>query len=407
MKIKLLLFFCYLQFIPNSTFAQSNKKEGNRTFFVDAMIKIANPVLRYLSTNELKKNMPVAVSSKQVVDRTQFAHLEAFGRTVSGMAPWLELGPDATNEGKLRAEYIQLTLKCIKNATDPNSADYMNFSEGGQPLVDAAFLAQGLIRAPTQLWGRLDQKTQKNVLDALKQTRKLTPFYNNWLLFTGIIEATILKYEGEADLVRILYALNKHKEWYLGDGVYGDGPEFHWDYYNSFVIHPMLLDIYSVINEKKENLKEWRFPETVEKYDVILNRAKKYAANQEKLISPEGTYPPIGRSLTYRFGAFQILSQLALLNQLPAELTPSQVRCALQAVVEKQMSAKDMFDNEGWLTIGFYGYQPEMAEKYISTGSLYLCTEVFLALGLKPESPFWSDPASDWSQKKIWSNSKK
>lgn len=152
------------------------------------MVKIANPVLRSLSVNELKKNMPVVVSSKQVVDRTQFTHLEAFGRTVSGISPWLELGPDATNEGKLREEYIRLTLKCIKNATDPNSADYMNFSNGGQPLVDAAFLAQGLLRAPTQLWGRLDEMTKKNVLDALKQTRKITPGYNNWLCLPGLLK---------------------------------------------------------------------------------------------------------------------------------------------------------------------------------------------------------------------------
>lgn len=226
-------------------------------------------------------------------------------------------------------------------------------------------------------------------------------------LFTGIIEATILKYEGEADMTRILFALNKHEEWYLGDGTYGDGPEFHWDYYNSFVIHPMLLDIYGVLKEKKESLKEWRFADVIEKYDLILNRAKKYASIQEKLVSPEGTYPPIGRSLTYRFGAFQILSQLALFNQLPTELSPSQVRCALQAVIEKQLKSKDMFYKGGWLTIGLYGYQPEMAEKYISTGSLYICTEVFLALGLKPESPFLSNPASDWSQKKIWSDVQK
>ncbi|MGB3149098.1 MAG: DUF2264 domain-containing protein, partial [Maribacter sp.] len=54
----------------------------------------------------------------------------------------------------------------------------------------------------------------------------------------------------------------------------------------------------------------------------------------------------------------------------------------------------------------FYGHQPEMAEKYISTGSLYLCTEVFLVLGLQPEAPFWSDPATAWSQKRIWSSAK-
>jgi hypothetical protein len=37
-------------------------------------------------------------------------------------------------------------------------------------------------------------------------------------------------------------AVNVHETWYKGDGFYGDGPDFHWDYYNSFVIQPMLLE---------------------------------------------------------------------------------------------------------------------------------------------------------------------
>ncbi|WP_233269922.1 DUF2264 domain-containing protein [Polaribacter sp. L3A8] len=385
----------------NKGSAQSNKED--RQFYVDAMLKIAYPVLDALSKNELKKTMPVEMSSKAVNDRSKFTYLEAFGRTLSGIAPWLELGVDKSKEGKLREKYIQLTLLCLKNATDPKSADYLNFSEGSQPLVDAAFLAQGLLRAPTQLWERSDLETKKNILTALKKTRKLSPGYNNWLLFTAMIEAAILKFEGEADMVRIQYALNKHKEWYLGDGTYGDGPNYHWDYYNSFVINPMLLDIWNVLLPKKETLKSWRYKNENLEYDEVLNRAKSYALIQEKLISPEGTYPPIGRSLTYRFGAFQALSQIALFKELPFKIQPSQVRSALKAVIKKHLEAKDMFDENGWLTIGFYGHQPEMAERYISTGSLYLCTEIFLVLGLPSENIFWSDVSKDWSQKKIWS----
>lgn len=343
------------------------------------------------------------MSSKAINDRSKFTHLEAFGRTLSGISPWLELGTDNSDEGKLRERYILMTLQCLKNATNPNADDYLNFSDGSQALVDAAFLAQGLLRAPTQLWGRLDATTKKNILIALKKTRKLSPGYNNWLLFTAIIEATILQFEGEADMVRIQYALNKHKEWYLGDGTYGDGPKYHWDYYNSFVIHPMLLDIWSVLISDDENLKSWRYKNAQSEYDEVLNRAKKYAIIQEKLISPEGTYPPIGRSLTYRFGAFQALSQIALFEKLPSQITPSQVRSALKAVIKKHLEAKDMFDKNGWLTIGFYGHQPKMAERYISTGSLYICTEIFLVLGLSAKNSFWTDASKDWSQKKIWS----
>ncbi|GAA4932740.1 hypothetical protein GCM10023314_01390 [Algibacter agarivorans] len=171
-----------------------------------------------------------------------------------------------------------------------------------------------------------------------------------------MVEAAILKFEGEADMVRIQYALNKHKEWCLGDGMYGDGPNFHWDYYNVFVIHPMLLGIWNVLISKKETLKSWRYKDVTSEYNQALNKAKSYAGIQEKLISPEGTYPPIGRSLTYRFGAFQALSQMAMFEKLPSQIEPSQVRSALKAVIKKHLETKNMFDENGWLTIGFYGH---------------------------------------------------
>lgn len=400
-RLLFLLFFSFTFYLGQ---AQNLTADEDRTFFINALTKISRPVLVALSNNELKEKMPVEIAPNAYGDRSKYSHLEAFGRTLSGIAPWLELGPSDTKEGQLREEYIQLALEGIKNATDPEAPDYMNFSEGAQALVDAAFLAQGLIRAPNQLWHRLDEETQKNVLEALKQTRDLSPVYSNWLLFTGMVEAALLKFGDDADMVRIEYALNKHNEWYLGDGVYGDGPKFHWDYYNSYVIQPMILDILSVLIDKKEELKNWRYRSFIEEYPETLKRARRYAEIQEKLISPQGTYPPIGRSLAYRFGAFQLLSQIALFEELPKGISPGQVRSALKAVIQKHFEADDMFDENGWLTIGFYGHQPEMAEGYISTGSLYLCTEVFLVLGLPPEAAFWSDPSEPWSQKKIWSD---
>lgn len=401
MKIKFLIITSVFFFISMNI--KSQTINDNRKFYIDAMLNIAHPVIVALSKNELKKKMPVEISSKDFRHRTKYAYLEAFGRTLSGISPWLELGLDSTEEGQLREQYIQLTLKGLKNATNPLAEDYMNFSEGSQPLVDAAFLAQGLLRAPTQLWERLDIETQQNIIIALKKTRSILPSYNNWLLFTAIIEAAILKFEGEADMVRIQFALNKHKDWYLGNGIYGDGPNFHWDYYNSFVIHPMLLDVLTVLREKEGTLKKWPYKNLTSEYAVFLERAREYAIIQEKLISPEGTYPPIGRSITYRFGAFQLLSQIALLEELPVNIYPSQVREGLKAVIKKHLEIQDVFDDNGWLTLGFYGHQSDMAEYYITTGSLYLCTEVFLVLGLSPENTFWSDAAKDWSQKKIWS----
>lgn len=100
----------------------------------------------------------------------------------------------------------------------------MNFTIPSQPLVDAAFLAQGLMRAPTQLWGALDKETQEMVIAALSKTRSIKPFQNNWLLFSGMIESFFLWAGAPWDAMRLDYSLVKHEDWYKGDGVYGDGP---------------------------------------------------------------------------------------------------------------------------------------------------------------------------------------
>ena len=186
----------------------------DRAFLLQTLTRIAKPVLTAGANARLKSDLPAPVWEG---DRTNYAPLEALGRTVAGIAPWLELGEDKTDEGKLRAEYIDLSLKAIVNATDPHSADFLNFTNGGQPLVDAAFLAQGLLRAPKNLWARLDSSQQSNVVAALKSTRAIKPGENNWLLFSAMIETALWRFTGECETNRIEYAVQKHMQWYLGD----------------------------------------------------------------------------------------------------------------------------------------------------------------------------------------------
>src|SRR5204863_6587221 len=132
-------------------------------------------------------------------------------------------------------------------------------------------------------------------------------------------------------------------------------------------------------------------------------RAKRYAAVQERLIAPDGSFPAIGRSIAYRCGAFHLLAQSALRRQLPGDLSPPQVRGALTAVIRRTLEAPDTFDGNGWLRIGVCGHQPGVGESYISTGSLYLCSVAFLPLGLPPADPFWSAPPAPFTQQRAWS----
>jgi hypothetical protein len=372
--------------------SQAQTGANDRAFAVETLTRIAEPVLSALADGKLKATLPAPDWERS---RTNFAPLEAFGRTLAGIAPWLELGPDDSAEGKVRARFIDLADKSLANATDPQSPDFLNFTNDSQPLVDTAFLALGLLRAPNQLWGKLDSQQRSNVVAALKSTRVIKPGENNWLLFSATIEAALWQFAGECELKPIEYAVQRHEQWYVGDGTYGDGAEFHWDYYNSYVIQPMLLEVLRVCAEKKNPLGDLR--------PRILARARRYAVAQERLISPEGTFPVIGRSSAYRFSAFHLLADISLQHELPSELKPAAVRGALTAVIRRMIEAPETFDANGWLQVGAIGHQPSIREAYISTGSLYLCLCGLVQLGLPADDPFWTAPAEPWTQKKIWS----
>lgn len=367
----------------------------DRAVWLSTLDHVARPVLANLAAGTLKANMPIETVSGDVEKRAECTHLEALGRVMVGIAPWLELGPDNTPEGRLRAEYIDLCLKAIANAVDPDSPDHLNFNDGSQPLVDAAFLAQGLLRAPTQVFAKLDPVTRERLKAELISSRAIKPWENNWLLFSAAVEAALFEFYGEWDRQRVDYALDKFMDgWYKGDGWYGDGPDLHIDYYNSFVIQPMMMSVLDVLRKHGGN--------DADKYDLAASRYSRYAEILERLISPDGTYPCVGRSIAYRFGAFHALSDAAYRDVLPQTMDPAQVRCALTAVIDRQMSAPGTFDGNGWLNVGFCGHQLHLGETYISTGSLYLCTAGFVALGLPETAPFWSRPAVPWSGKKAW-----
>ena len=382
--------------------ASTEGSSGEHTLFNDGRVywlgileRLAEPVLSNLARQTLKKNMPVECLVESAEDRRKFSHLEAFGRLMAGISPWLEHAPKSLEENRLRQRYADLARQSLDAATDPKSRDFMNFTQGRQPLVDAAFLAHAILRARTEFWKKLDPKIQTNTIAALKATRVIKPGLNNWLLFSATIEAALYSIGEKWNPESVDYALRQHKQWYKGDGVYGDGPEFHWDYYNSFVIQPMLLDVLKTVCKTA--------PEYKDMLQKVIVRARRYAEVQERMISPGGEFPPIGRSLAYRCGAFQLLAQAALTRDLPKSIVPSQVRCALSSVIHRTMDAPGTFDSDGWLKIGLCGHQPDLGERYISTGSLYLCAAVLLPLGLPSTDPFWSDKPADWTSKKIWS----
>ena len=372
--------------------------QQDRSYWLQQVELVSEPVLKALKDGNLRQKMPVEAVHGEAEARAVATHLEALGRLLSGLAPWLELGSsrgESAQETALRNRYRDYALAGITSALDPSAADHMHFGESSQTLVDSSFLALALLRAPNQLLQKLDTKTQQRLAEVLVTERKIQPPFNNWLLFAAMNEALLMTLHQAWDRIRVDYALRELQSWYLGDATYGDGPHFHWDFYNSFVIQPYLLQLMDTVGDQSP---AWSAMRT-----LIHEHAQRYASIQERLIAPDGSYPAIGRSITYRCGAFHLLADAARRNILSGGLTAPQVRCALSAVMQRTLGAAGTFSTEGWLQIGLAGHQPGLGETYISTGSLYLCSAVWLPLGLPPADPFWSHPPAPWTSQIIWS----
>jgi hypothetical protein len=368
----------------------------DRAYWASLLDKIATPVLGNMSRGELRRNMAMEFSPQWDDRDPRVGYMEAFGRLIAGMAPWLALPDDAAGESKIRERLRLQVQQSLVHAVNPDSPDYLYWgsAQEKQPLVDAAYIAQALLTAPNALWNPLDDMTKERFVKEFTGLRQIMPGNNNWVLFAAMIETFLLSIDRPIDAARIDTAIDKITKWYVGDGWYSDGDLFHFDHYNGYVIHPMLVEILKVNTGKGRRDKK--------EYELACKRMQRYAAIQERYISPEGTYLVVGRSSTYRVGAFQPLVRSALDGALPEDIRPAQVRCALTAVM-KRMFIPSTFTKGGWLQLGLVGdRQQGIADYYSNTGSMYLTSLVFLPLGLPATHEFWSDPFTEWTQLKAW-----
>jgi hypothetical protein len=372
---------------------------NDRAFMAGLLQKMAEPVLANMARGELQKNFPLELSPTWDGRDQRVSYLECFGRLIAGAAPWLALPDDDTNEGRTRRRLRQLALQSYVCAVDPRSPDYLAWKGHGQTLVDSAYFTNALMRAPKALWEPLDATTKARIIAEIKGLRRIEPPYINWMLFAAMNEAWLLSIGEESDPMRMNVAIRKINEWYVGDGWIKDGESFHFDYYNSFVMYPMLLEVLEVLDRQHGPF--WN-AKPADLLAQAQKRIQRYCEHLERFISPQGTFPPIGRSLTYRTAAFQPLALLAWRKQLPASLPEGQVRAALQAVHKAVWSEPSNFTKDGFLTIGFVGHQPELGDWYSNNGSMYIASESFLALGLPELDSYWTSPAQDWTQKKAF-----
>lgn len=400
MKRLLLLFIALSLLIPSMAKKPKKVEQTDREYWCQLAYQLARPVLENMSKGTLQKNMQTEFSPSFDNRNRKVVYMETFGRLMAGIAPWLTLADDDTAEGAQRKQLREWALQSYKNAVDPESPDYLCWGVTGQNIVDAAYIAESFLRAYDALWIPLDEVTKQRYIKEFQGLRKIDPPYTNWYLFSSVIESFLAKAAGmkACDEFRVNTTCRKVEEWYVGDGWYADGPVFAFDYYSSYVFHAMYLETLQAMIDAKANTRI----DYQKYYDRALQRAQKHAIILERFISPEGTFPVFGRSIPYRMAAMQPLALMAWYEKLPKDLTNGQVRAALTKVMHRMFDEQQNFNEGGFLTIGFCGSQPNIADWYTNNGSLYMTSLAFMPLGLPANHPFWTDKAEPWTQVKAW-----
>ena len=396
-KMKIVLAMIIAIFVAAPMQAKKKTVEKtDRQVWADLCYKISQPVLENMSKGNFQKDFPLELSPTWDGRDTKVAYLETFARLMAGISPWLALPDDGTPEGKQRKQLHEWAIQAYKNAVDPNSPDKITWlTNTSQPLCDASYLVESFMRAPEATWGQLDEVTKKRYIEGLKSLRTIRPAYNNWLLFRAMVEVFFMSIGEDVDEYALSVGLQKMSEWYLSDGWYSDGPEYAMDYYNSYVMHPMMVEVVEMFKKHKFS--------TPISLDLAVKRMNRFNTILERFISPEGAYPAVGRSVIYRMGAFQTLAMSAWKYGLPKDLTNGSVRSALTCVMKRMFAVDGNFDDKGYLRLGFAGHQPNLANYYSDNGSLYMTSLVFMPLGLPADHPFWTAPAEPWTSQKAWS----
>ena len=374
---------------------------SDRAFMIGLLEKMASPILSRMSAGRLQSEWKPELSPTWDKRDPKVSYMEGFARLIDGIAPWLALPDGEDAESRLRHSLREQAVQSYVHSVDPASPDRLGWEGHGQALVDSAYFTSALLRAPKSLWDPLDAKTKQRIISAIKGLRRISPPYQNWLLFAAMNEIFLLSIGEDWDPMRVDMTVKLFAgDWYAGDGWYKDGDSFHYDYYNSYVIHPMMVQVLETLATHKTSFNSLR-PQV--EFDRALKRMKRFGEHLERMIGPDGAYAAIGRSLTYRIAAHQVLGVLAWRHWLPETLPAPQVRAATVAAARRIFAAPSNFNAQGFMTIGFTRAQPTLGDWYSNAGSMYIASEGLIALGLPATDTYWASPAMPWTMRRAYS----
>ncbi len=374
-----------------------------RKKWLSLLLQIVNPVIYGFVNKNIKSIFPIHFSAHLPKDdkrrnQTEIVFIELFCRTLLGISILFQ------NEEFIMKDHLQVLFQntiFMINHTFSGYLDFYHSSIDHQLIVEMANCALSFIRSP-YLWNSLQPLIKNNILNVMYYSiTKFKPHMNNWLLFEALIEIFLYKNQKIKVLNKPLLNVRVIESYYIGDSWYKDGTIFHMDFYNSYVILPFLITIYQelyLLNYQNNGI---LFKNLYQKTLLKIQRQSEFL---ERLIGSDGSFPIFGRSAVYRTAVFHTLVTTIYILGLPNTLSYGQVRAGLNAVIENMFQNEKIkiVDKHGFLTFGFSGFQPEMADEYSNSGSIYFALLIFMPLGLDENRIFWNSNEEDWSQKKLY-----
>jgi hypothetical protein len=371
----------------------------DRKLWLDNMLDIVELPLSCMSKLEFNKFI-LQKSPIESADRDpNMGYLECFARTFAGISPWIALEKiNDESEFKKQQMILEYVKQCFEN-TIPYFDETFNLFSVEQSIVECSYICYGFIISKNKIWDMLNEKIQNNLICLFRKVRLNIKEYHigcNWYLFHGIIEAFFKLIHNDYNLEFLEEMISTVNNWYCGDGFYFDGDrKFKIDYYNSYVIQPFFIEILKIFYSNTKN------DIVNDSINDAISRCTKHSEFLERIIGHDGSYPPLGRSVIYRFASFHLVSYCIYNETISERHSYGQLRNALTKVLTK-ISSKDIFNKDGFLALGFNAQQESISDYYSNSGSCYLTVLGFLPLGLNEDHIFWTDSYRYFTQEACW-----
>lgn len=304
--------------------------------------------------------------------------LEGYARTFLLAAPRIVGGGDTMHLAQRYADGLVAGTRRGGNEEWLRGVDcVLPLTGETQPIVEAANIALALHLTRDHIWQLLDDREQQQVIDWLEHHARLTPWPNNWVLFTAVVEAFLSSVGVDTSSYRSDRLVHWTESWHLGDGWYTDGARRNIDYYNAWVIHPFLWAWYDMVGADRDLDGAWRWRQ----------RFTQFGASYPRMFGANGGPVQQGRSLTYRTASLAAV-WLGEMTGTSA-LSPGAVRRLTSGTLRYFIEAGVGVDGPLSLGWGADSYLP-MTQRYSGPGSPYFAGMGFLGLALPPDHPVWT-----------------